>query len=170
MGEYKMKWIKNSNELLKILIDEEKREIAKSPIAFIDGKLYYFVPIAKQIIENENVKARKGKKGGRRKENNPKEGDSRGIQVITYLGVLGASQGIIIVPNDSYTPDTIAHPENYSKYFTQLDFEIGGVNFTYYKNQDVKLRRCIKEALFEPEKVWKSDSSEIFTLVDILQY
>ena len=166
-----MKIIEDSGDILKVFEEQEERAVVNSPIAFVNGKLYYLIPIGKKIIENEDSRVKKGGKEGRRKGKSKGEKNSkRGIRVINFLGVLGASHGIAIAPSRFYTSDVVPHLQQYSKYISHLDFEIGGVNFTYYKNQGVKLLRCIKEALFEPEKVWKSDSSEIFTLVDILQY
>ena len=169
-GEYKMRWIKNTDELFKLLLEKEKKETVKSPIAFVDGKLYYFVPIAKENIKNENVKAKKGERGGRRDNPQKSNSESESIQVITYLGVLGFAQGIAIAPSKFYTSDSVAYPQSCSKYFAHLDFEIGDVQFIFYKNQDVQLKELVKEAVIEGKTVCKSDTSEIFTLVDKLLY
>ena len=53
-----MKLIDKPDELLKVFEEKEKITV-NSPIAFVNEKLYYFVPIAKQIIKNNDGEGRK---------------------------------------------------------------------------------------------------------------
>ncbi|RLI80326.1 hypothetical protein DRP07_09245 [Archaeoglobales archaeon] len=162
--------IKSEDELIKIF-EQKSRITVKSPIAFVNDKLYYFVPIAKRIIKNNGEReSRRKNKGGKKGKSKKVNSDMGGSKVITYLGVLGFAHGIAIYPSEFYTSDEVATENFYSKYFAHLDFDIGGVQFTFYKNQGVHLLRAVKEALFDGEQVCKSERDEIFTLVDILLY
>ncbi|GEM_PF-1757283 len=165
-----MKTIDDPDDLLKVFEEKEKITV-NSPIAFVNEKLYYFVPIAKQIIKNNDRKRKKkGNKGKRNSNDKTTYSNIEDIQVITYLGVLGFAQGIVIAPSRFYTSDIVSHSQFYSKYFAQLDFEIGDGQFIFYKNQDGQLLRGVKEAIFNGYQVGKSELDEIFTLVDNLLY
>ena len=63
-----MKTIDDPDDLLKVFEEKEKITV-NSPIAFVNEKLYYFVPIAKQIIKNNDRKRKKKGNKGKRNSN-----------------------------------------------------------------------------------------------------
>ena len=158
------------DEILKML-DKKPHVVVKSPIAFINEKLYFFVPIAKKILKKQSKKSNDGgKKGSKGKKKKDSNSNIESGVVYNFLGVLGSEQGIAIAAERSYTSDMVVQENFYSRYIVQLDFDIGVAPFTFFKDQAALLLRGVKEALFDPESLLKYDSSKKFTLVSKLQY
>ena len=175
-SNFESKTITKLNEKIGEVVDElfnkEEKIKVSSPIVFVNEKLYYIVPLGKKILKNEDDTGNYKKKKRKKKEIESEKENLHTSQenVVHFLGVLGSSHSITIYPPIEFYSEEVSHPNLYNGYFSHLDFEIEDVKFIFHKDQDVILRKLIKEAISNDGLVCKSNLEEIFSLVKILEY
>jgi len=126
-------------------LDKEEKPVVESPIAFVDGGLYYLIEMKSFSIEEGEAAEKK--------------------KTVKFLGVLGSAHSITIAPGGFHDFYAIAQDSFYSESIAHLPFELESVEFTYLKDQGVLLRRCHKEGLSNNGKVCKPESDDFFTLL-----